>query len=827
MRLPNRLLAPLSLLLALAPSPVWSQQQMDAKVAGRILGPDRKPLADTVLRLRAMAGGAERTTRTDAEGRFRFEGVSAGEYRLLVERHGVTAGARTLRLAAIGQEVNTEIILPGEAGMVVEVEGTLAIATSVDLGKVHGSIREFPQSVVAIPASVLQETGSVRLDEGLSNVSAVTPSSSSNYGFLDDHLVRGMQVGYYRNGISGGTTYIGYIRSLWDAEQIEVLKGPGSALFGNGGPGGSINIVSRKPRFEPAYVFQVSGGSFGYKAGMFDATGAAGDSGAYRIIADATKSDGFRNLASQSRELLPSFNWRINSDQELLVQAEYRRMEQKPDSVGIPFHVSSVKDAGGNFPFLDPNLLAVPRETSYVTPFANSVNEMFRGTVTHTWTPSAGFTLRSVLSYGKRDLDFDRNFVTPNFTSATTLDNRYLRDQHDSYKDLTIDVEGTWRFRTGNVDHVFSTGLDIWKGDIDTNRRQSKLAPIADVYHPILPERQLADLNFAFIFDRSISIHREGLYLTDQVGLSDQWKLRLSVRRDHFKMDDDGTYNNAGNNSFSTTLDPNGESFTVKPITLAPGNLRTDEWFWNGQTGLVYTPIQATSFFGGISWGRLANITTEDPRSAFRPESNRQIELGNRTSLLDGNLSLSTAIYRTTRYNVPQSTLVGNDVVVTLIPKQETKGLDLDLSAKPLQGWFVLLASAWMDPLFVQTLPGDLTQGLTLTGVPRRTLRFWTSYELQEGALKGFGLGAGARGRSQVIFWNKVTPNAPAVPYLVPFILPSYTVFDVSAFYRRGPWEAQLSVKNFTDKTYWAYGVISSGIPGEARNLQLDLHYRF
>lgn len=802
--------ARLSLLAALLAAAPALQAAASSEISGQVRDAGGRPVAGATVRL--SGGGLSRSTQTDAEGRFRFQGVPNGAFELTAVHGGASGSVRTVA----GEGNGKADIVVFEAGAKVVVESDLAIATAVDLGKVQVPLKDFPQSAVVVPASVLAETGSMKLEQGLKNVSGVTNNSNSNYGFFDNQLIRGLQVTYFRDGIQDATTFFGYIRSLYDVEQLEVLKGPGSALFGNGGPGGSINLVSKSPRFDPSGAFTLGGGAWGTVSGVVDMTGPIGERTAYRVIADASKTNGWRDLDGKTTEILPALLWRLTEQQTLQLQLQYRKIEQKPDSAGIPFHLSTTASLN------DPHLLAVDPKTSYATPFANTVNEIFNVVLSHEWNLSDSLTWRSSASRTKRDLDVDRNFYIPVFTSATAMDGRYLRDQHDSYTDTTLRTMVDWRVKTGFLDHHLQGGLELYKADVSTNRRQAKFAPMPDAYHPTFAEKSLGELEFAFIFDRSIDVSREGLFATDQIALGEQWKLRLSVRRDHYKTTDEGLYNNLGNNSFNATLAANGQSYTVKPLTLLQQTLTTDEWFNNGQAGVVYQPVPQTSFFVGAAWGRYANLTTEDPRTAALPESNRQLELGNRTNLLNGRLALTTALFRTTRFNVPSIGVVNNNPVVTLIPKQEVKGLDLDLSATPLPGCFLLAAASWMDPVYEQAPASDLAlQGKQLQGVPKRTARLWTSYQVQDGTLKGFGGGLGLTHRSEILTTNRST----GAVYFIP--VDGYTVLDASLFWRRGPWEAQLALKNATDKTYFTHTVINSAVPGEGRNVQASVTYRF
>ena len=67
------------------------------------------------------------------------------------------------------------------------------------------------------------------------------------YGLSDSYLIRGLPMRFLRDGLPDGPTFVGYRRTLADVASIEVLKGPGSALYGRAEAGGSVNITTLKP----------------------------------------------------------------------------------------------------------------------------------------------------------------------------------------------------------------------------------------------------------------------------------------------------------------------------------------------------------------------------------------------------------------------------------------------------------------------------------------------------------------------------------------------------------------------------------------------------
>lgn len=805
-------------------------QSQDFVLTGRVLYQEiEKPSFLTIT----LDDGTKpiQSTSLDQNWVYRFQKLYQGNYELHVIRNGETILKRSLRLDQ--PKTNLDLDLRSIPSAKIEVSDSLYFATNIGLAKISGSMKELPQTVVVIPSFIMEETGSRRLDQALVNVSGIVPSSASNGGYFDHQLIRGLNATYTREGLNDGPTFMGYTRSLADVEQIEIFKGPGSALFGSAGGGGTVNLTMKKPKREFSMVADFSLGSFGSRRGILDITGPINERWSYRIIGHTGKSDGFRKLSSSTNEWTVSLLWQPTAFKSILLSVENRYLTLVPDATGIPFRVSSYRDSLGNYPFHSPTILGVPKETSFVSPVASSITDLLRISLNYVDRLSPNIRWETNLAYGDRSLDLYRNWSVPDFKSATglpTLFNRYLRRQHDRFTDQSLQTFLAWQGNLGGYDHKVQGGIDIFKSDISTNRRHAKFAPILDAYNPILPETG-ADLTdaWAWIFDRSIDVSQTGFYIIDQWILNDFLRIRTNLRQDRYQMIDDGSYNNLGNTSFTEVLNTRAQFYIPRlglndfNTALAKENpLVTDTHFNNGQIGMVFDPVPNLSFFLGTSWGRLANFTTKDPRTATLPESNRQLELGNRSQWFSNKLHLTLSLFRTIRFNVNNVTLVAGDLVVTQTPEQRVDGLDLDFRAQPFAGWFVLGAWSWMNPIYSEPSVEDLwLKGKQLPGTPKRTGRLWTSYEIQEGAWRRWGMGLGLRRRDSITtIFRDGPPDSLG-------IIPGYQVWDAGIFYRGPSWEMRLNLKNLFDQTYWSYAIINAAVPGEGRNITLDFVYRF
>lgn len=112
-------------------------------------------------------------------------------------------------------------------------------------------LREVPQAVRVLPRQTLDDIGALRLDNSLDFVSGV--SRQNNFGGTWDNIaIRGFAghentgMSLLRNGFSSNRGF-NAPRDIANIESIEFLKGPSAALYGNSEPGGTLNIVTKKP----------------------------------------------------------------------------------------------------------------------------------------------------------------------------------------------------------------------------------------------------------------------------------------------------------------------------------------------------------------------------------------------------------------------------------------------------------------------------------------------------------------------------------------------------------------------------------------------------
>ncbi|WP_163024983.1 TonB-dependent siderophore receptor, partial [Pseudomonas viridiflava] len=128
--------------------------------------------------------------------------------------------------------------------------------------KTDTAIKDIPQSISVVPASVLKDLGSNSVDRALDFAGGV--SKQNNFGGLTlyEYSIRGFTTSeFYKDGFSANRGYPATPDAA-NIERIEVLKGPAASLYGRGDPGGTVNIVTKKPQREAFTTLQTSAGSW-------------------------------------------------------------------------------------------------------------------------------------------------------------------------------------------------------------------------------------------------------------------------------------------------------------------------------------------------------------------------------------------------------------------------------------------------------------------------------------------------------------------------------------------------------------------------------------
>ncbi|MEH2051202.1 TonB-dependent siderophore receptor [Nostoc sp.] len=635
-------------------------------------------------------------------------------------------------------------------------------------------LRDIPQSIQVIPQQVIKDQQATRLTDVLKNAPGVVVGSRSPRDPLNIIKIRGFDAfsDTLLNGIQDSSiSSVGFGSNI---ERVEVLKGPASVLFGQGGLGGKVNLVTKQPLRDPFYSVETSVGSYNSYSGAIDLSGPLNDSKTvlYRLNASAGTNESFIDFYDQQQYLIaPTLSWQISDRTKLTLEASYSLVEG-PYDFGIPAQGSVLPNPNGKIPrnrFLsEPNL----NDTSNG---ALRIGYNFEHRFSENWQ------VRSVFqTYSFR---LRRNIVAPFGLQddLRTID-RGIEDFDYDENAYNLDNYVVAKLTTGSIKHELVAGFNLSKTDTNSKSLFNDTTPL-DVFNPVYGNFTQATVPD---FDIKNTIQQLGFYLQDQITVAENLKVLLGGRFD------------IANQKFQDLL--NQTTDFQQAEAFSP------------RVGIVYQPIKPISLYASYSRSFSQGQYTLGAAPP-EPERGTQYEIGVKADLTD-RLAATLAFYDLTRTNLPTSD--PNDPRLTiLVGEQRSRGIEFDISGEISPGWNVIAGYAYTDAVITED--NDLPVGNQLNNVPRHALNLWTTYEIQSGSLKGLGFGLGAfyYGDRQADLNNTVE-------------LPSYVRADAAIYYKRDNYRAAINIKNLFDTDYFVSAQnVNRIIPGDPLTIQGTISWQF
>ncbi|WP_414526611.1 TonB-dependent siderophore receptor [Nodularia chucula] len=618
-------------------------------------------------------------------------------------------------------------------------------------------LRDIPQSIQVVPQQVIRDQQATRLIEVLQNVPGVVQGGVSPRTYGNSFNIRGFNSSdqILVNGLPDPTNQNAGFGS--NVERVEVLKGPASVLYGQGGLAGKVNLVTKRPLLEPFYEIEASAGSFNFYRGAIDLSGPLNTERTvlYRLNVSGQTTESLTDFYEQQRYLVaPVLSWQISDRSKLTLEADYSRTEG-PFDLGIPAQGSVLPNPNGK----------IPRNRYIGEPnIDNSQQQVFRAGFDFEHRFSDNWQMRSV--FRASFLQLDRDIVFSRGAGALQDDGRTLNRIFDNqdYKEniYNLDTYTVGNFTTGSIEHELVVGLNLFRYDTDTVGSTRSISPL-DVFNPVYG----ATLTGASIpaYDVKDRIQQLGFYVQDQITLTEQLKVLLGGRFDISNKN----YRDATGN-----------------FGPATGDFKQEEAF-SPRVGIVYQPVQPISLYASYSSSFNQATSTFSPAES-EPERGKQYEIGVKANLTE-RLSATLAFYDLTRSNLPTAD-PNNPLQTIQVGEQRSRGIEFDISGEILPGWNIIAGYALTEAEI--TKDNNLPVGNQLNNVPRNTLNLWTTYELQSGSLQGFGFGLG------VFYFGERQGDLANT-----FVLPGYTRTDAAIFYKRDNFRAALNIRNLFDVDYF------------------------
>ncbi|MFM2042910.1 MAG: hypothetical protein RLY86_1486 [Pseudomonadota bacterium] len=680
--------------------------------------------------------------------------------------------------------------------------------------KTDTPLLQTPVAVNAVSAQVMEDLKLPRLRDALENVSSVRPNGSIGSG--NSFIIRGF-ADARRVFIDGLNVTANAERGEFDSaviERVEVLKGPASVLYGRSEPGGIVNIVTRRPLGEAAYVAEVQAGPHDTIRGLVDATGPLTQDGAiaYRLIGVYQDGETFRDLSRNDRRLIaPSLRWRLSEATEWTVGVEHSEQDYIAD-FGIPV--------------LGTRPIDVPVERSYGDP--NDTVDTFDRTqvtsqISHDFSEDWGLRSRVAAVFNETQDDFIN--PAPAFSAlpdgATRMERNIFFQITDSEAYSTnLDLVG--KLRHGNVEHALLFGIDyLYQESFYStfgNFRTPNPALTIDLFNPAASygiPRAVFDLarTVPTTAGRNVSYFRNefvGVYGQNQITIGEKIHLLAGLRWDQA----------------DTGRSPAGSREEAEQL-FDVNNVRRRDREVSPRLGALYEITGSASVYASWAQSFGANQGITATGQTQPPQGGEQYEIGAKAETADGRFSVTLALYNLTLSNRLTPDLSTPDPADSIaIGESRSRGLELDATGRILPGLDLIASYAYTDGEVTRDASG--IQGKALVNVPEHAASLAFRYEFQpDHALAGLFIGGGVYAVGDRFGDTRNT-----------FTLPGYVRLDGLAGYRWSIGEttmtAQVNVKNLTDERYFESADPNSNVgprlgvyPGAPREFLASLRAEF
>ncbi|WP_445680188.1 TonB-dependent siderophore receptor [Radicibacter daui] len=727
---------------------------------------------------------ANRKTRQAKAFAALFAGVSllalAGAAHAQDQSTATTTGGTDSEAVTLQPVEVTDTRTDGEATATSPVEGYVAHRSATGT-KTDAALIEVPQSVSVITPDEIEARGAQSVDQALQySAGVITTGSDPRF---DTPTIRGFDASssIYLDGLK-------VMRSnnqppaldTYGMERVEVLRGPSSVLYGQASPGGMINLVSKRPTWDPVHEISLSAGSNDDYEGDFDFGGALSPSSnfAYRVTGVVKNAETQMDTVENNRYYLaPALTWQPGEDTSLTLLAKFQRNEAGTP-VGMPASHSLTGDKLSTSTYLgEPSLDDSQFDMSTIgAEFEHKFNSALK--------------FRENARYMYQNYKYSGTYLSA-FDEATDTATRGAQIIGEDHTSANSDSQLLADFNTGDLSHSAVAGLDLRYAHGVTDNIFATLdaaSATVNIYNPTYHDN--IDLTPWYTSHGSTRLTQQGLYGQDQMKLNN-WILTFGLRYD-WAQQQGYTDSNFGD----TTNHQRNEALT--------GRAGLSYQFDNGIAPYV---SYATSFDPVIG-----NYSPARGGAAFDPSTGKQWETGVKYQPKGFDSFITAAVYDLRQTNV---TAVDPDNSAYSIQTGEvhSKGLELEATASLDKG--LNLTGSYTHNI-AEISEGD-NEGNQAAMAPMDMASVWLDKTFQEGSgLDGFGFGGGVR-----YIGDRFNDNAHT------YELPDVTLLDAAVHYTFNDITASLNLTNITDKTYVANCSSFGCFYGQGRTVLGKVSYKW
>lgn len=571
---------------------------------------------------------------------------------------------------------------------------------------------ETPQSITVITRKRMVDQEANTLTQALRYTAGVQAEPVGYEPRLTFFRMRGFDGttnGLFKDGLQlrNPGFAVSYNLEPYGAEQIDVLRGPASFLYGQGSPGGLLNYISKRPTQESLHELQFLAGNFDRYEGRLDFGGRINDSDkfSYRLTGlfrgSGTQID---HVPNDRIYIAPALTWRILPSTSVTFFATYQK-DRLGMSQGLPVEGTL---RASPFGVVDPSRFVGQPGVDKYNRQEHSIGYELNHRLADHWNFVQKFR------YNQTKLDDVSTFGFPLGSSLPTMD----RAQQATFGKLTavaIDNQVNGKFSTGPLRHIVLGGVDFQRISVRSTQ-DFAIASSIDVFN----RRDYGTLDTVPLPGLSLNQDttqlQTGVYAQDQIKY-DQWLLTVGGRHDWAR--------NEPTNNLTGIKTPQDDR-------KATGRAALTYLF---DIGVAPYVSYSTHFLPSLGF-------VGADGQPFKPETGRQYEAGIKYQPRGSRSFLTAAVFDLTRENMVQ--IDPGSFLPVQRGKVRSQGVELEGVAAFDSGVDLIASYTWMKNEVVETTD-PTEQGKRLPQTPAQFGSLWAKYTVPTGTLKGLGVGGGAR----------------------------------------------------------------------------------
>lgn len=676
-------------------------------------------------------------------------------------------------------------------GMNSYTTDNMTTATGLNL-----SIRQTPQSVSVVSDKLIKDQNLKTIKEAMNYTPGVSVTTDTGGGSRSKFQVRGFDIdNIQEDGLASpaassvqGTLYTAKeLTDLIFYDRVEILRGIAGLTQSNANPGGTINLVRKKPTAEFRSLLSLgmdtyTSGNNAYSS-TFDVSGGLNSdkTARARLIGSLRKGKSFKEeVESKKYSVGTMLGFDVGDDTTLNLGAIYQKTDETPDIYGLPA-------------FYKGKEIEFDRSKFFGSSWDKEVfakTNIF-GEITHYFNDDWSIDFR--LNHTKSDMHMK---FAQLWSNTIPMLQRQKYDTSSVETNAKFGIDG--KFRALNQEHDLFFNAQISRDKFEGNDKWMNPIPMIYNIHNFTAN-SVSEPNWDHAFrdaNSELKINQKALNTGTRFNFTDDWHLLLGAR-------------------FSGVEYVSKDKDNLKNNKITP------------YAGLTYDFAEDHSLY--LSYAEIFKPQMNEKADGefVKPVVGSNLEFGLKSEFFGGALNSSIAIFETLQKNkaIPDPTLYPSNYWIDG-GKIRTRGLEAEISGKLTEKWHILSGytrnkSVYLEDEKVNPTLSSHTKGeIANAYVPKNIFRFYTSYDFGRGLFAGIG----ARYQSKTGSYYKGAFAAPEQG--------AYTLFDGNIGYKFSKnLSVNFAVKNITDKKYFVNSMnrMNSRLNyyGEPRNFSLNFSYTY